>query len=236
MNKSALLLLDNLTTRLHESWTCLIGPLLTLPLIAALLAPRRRTRALLLILAAMAGLNLLQMVLYPYHLAPVVPLLFALTAEGARRIYVAASRASRRRGLALAAALPAALAAAGAMKLSADELRLPLSYWERAAEPHRYERASIVEWLREREKKQLVIVRYAEGHPPDQEWVYNGADIEGGRIVWARQVDAESDARLVRHFADREAWLLEADRRPGRLLRYGRAPQPLCARGEWSPP
>jgi hypothetical protein len=193
-------LLDNLATRLFESWTCLIGPLLCLPLAAGLLWSRR-TRALALILAAMAALNLSQMVLYPYHLAPVVPLLFALTAEGTRRIYVIFTRASRRRGLVLAAALPAALAISGAMKLWADELRLPLAYWERSAEPHRDDRTLIAEWLEQRERKQLVIVRYDKGHPPDQEWVYNGADIEGGKIVWAREVDPASDARLVRHFS-----------------------------------
>jgi hypothetical protein len=106
------------------------------------------------------------------------------------------------------------------MKQEALALNLPLAYWEIAAEPHREPRAYIEDWLKGRPGKQLVIVKYAPWHPVDQEWVYNAADIDGSKIVWARAMDAASDEELVRYFADREAWTLDADVYPPRVLAY----------------
>jgi hypothetical protein len=65
-----------------------------------------------------------------------------------------------------------------------------------------------------------VIVHYSSRHSPDQEWVYNGADIDGSKVVWAREMDAQSDARLLSYFKDREVWLLNADSIPQRVRPY----------------
>ncbi len=60
--------------------------------------------------------------------------------------------------------------------------------------------------------KHLVVVRYSPGHPFDQEWVYNEADIDDAPIVWAREMDAPAENRkLLAYFHDRKAWLFEAD-------------------------
>ena len=91
-------------------------------------------------------------------------------------------------------ALPAAVMLVGVMKQAAPQLGLPLSYWERAEEPHRDARAYIQQWLSARAKQQLVIVRYSPFHSPDQEWVYNRADIDRSKVVWAREMDQASAA------------------------------------------
>ncbi len=59
--------------------------------------------------------------------------------------------------------------------------------------------------------RHLVVVRYAAGHDPAHEWVYNAADIEKSPIVWAREMDAVRNAKLVDYFADRRIWLLYVD-------------------------
>jgi hypothetical protein len=53
-----------------------------------------------------------------------------------------------------------------------------------------------MQWLGKRSARQLVIVRYAPGHPVNQEWVYNGADIDGSKIVRAREMGEDKDRRL----------------------------------------
>jgi hypothetical protein len=106
------------------------------------------------------------------------------------------------------------------MKQEADDLVLKLAYWEQATELHHDARAYIAEWLAKRPAKQLVVVRYAPYHHPNQEWVYNRADIDGSKVVWAREVDARQDAELLQYFSDREVWLLEADVYPQRVVRY----------------
>jgi hypothetical protein len=58
---------------------------------------------------------------------------------------------------------------------------------------------------------QLVFVRYSQHHIFQNEWVYNDADIDGSRIVWARDLGAAENERLRRYYPDRTAWLVEAD-------------------------
>jgi len=219
---------DSLDVRAFENWSFFCGPVLTIPL---LLLPKvfldRRTRPLMVILAVMLGLNLFQMVLYPYHLGPIVAALFAVIAQGSRHIYVLLSRAKPTRGLAFALLLPLCVAAASTMKLAAGDLGIPLTYWEHGAEAHGDARSYIQAWLSRRPGKQLVIVHYSSHHSPDQEWVYNGADIDNSKVVWAREMDAESDARLLRYFKGREVWLLNADSRPQRVVPYN-ADASLC--------
>jgi len=158
-------------------------------------------------------------VLYPYHLAPLVGVIFAIVTQGLRHLYVMVPR-SRRVGLLLV--LPICVGLAVAMKANADDLVITLPYWDRTAEWHRDARASIAEWLNRRPGKQLVVVRYGRFHEVNQEWVHNAADIDGSKIVWAREVDPRSDAELLSYFRDREAWLLEADVMPVRVVKYPR--------------
>lgn len=213
--------LDSLDIRAFENWSFFCGPVLTIPL---LLLPNvfldRRTRPLVVILAVMLGLNLFQMVLYPYHLAPIVPALFAIIAQGSRHIYVLLSRTRPAPAMAFVLLLPLCVAAVSTMKLEAGDLDIPLSYWEHGAEAHRDDRAYIQEWLSRRPGKQLVIVHYSSHHSPDQEWVYNGADIDHSKVVWAREMDPKSDAQLIGYFKDRAVWLLNADAKPPRVIPY----------------
>lgn len=67
--------------------------------------------------------------------------------------------------------------------------------------------------------KQLVFVRYWPQHQ-FAEWVHNAADIDGARVVWARDLEATENEKLQRYYPDRTAWLLEPDAKPPRLSRY----------------
>jgi hypothetical protein len=60
--------------------------------------------------------------------------------------------------------------------------------------------------------KHLVIIRYKPDHYVHDEWVYNGADIDGSTIVWARELDQEQNQKLLDYYKDRKVWIIEADR------------------------
>ena len=60
--------------------------------------------------------------------------------------------------------------------------------------------------------KHLIVVRYGANHNPHGEWVFNHADIDRSRIVWARELDPQQNDKLFTYFKDRQIWLFEPDR------------------------
>ena len=66
----------------------------------------------------------------------------------------------------------------------------------------------------------LAIVRYRPDHEILEEWVYNEADIDGSKVVWARDMGAAKNQELVKYFPDRRVWLLEPDNRPVTMEAY----------------
>jgi hypothetical protein len=57
----------------------------------------------------------------------------------------------------------------------------------------------------------LVFVRYSAHHIYQDEWVWNDADIDRSRIVYARDLGPEEDAELMRYYPTRKVLLLEPD-------------------------
>jgi hypothetical protein len=67
-------------------------------------------------------------------------------------------------------------------------------------------------------------------HPPEghwgAEWVYNGASIDDGKIVWAREVSPEADCALRRYYSGRQVWVTYVHESPARLTLF---PDASCA-------
>lgn len=82
------------------------------------------------------------------------------------------------------------------------------------------ERANLVKQLDAMPNKQLVIVRYSPDHFPFVEFVYNDADVDRAKTVWAREIPGVDMNPLFEYFHGRTIWLLEADRQPLRLRPY----------------
>ena len=80
----------------------------------------------------------------------------------------------------------------------------------------------IVQLLAPHEKRS--IVRY-ETMVDSGEWVYNDADIDHAKVVWARDMGEKCNEELISYFRNRHVWLVEADDIPARVEPYfsGRA-------------
>jgi hypothetical protein len=87
-------------------------------------------------------------------------------------------------------------------------------------------RAEVERKLDDLPGKHLVIVRYEQGHPCIFEWVWNGAEIDQQKIVWARELEPASTATLVRYYKDRQAWLLRVNGNDARLSEYPKSELP----------
>lgn len=66
----------------------------------------------------------------------------------------------------------------------------------------------------------LVFVRYSPHHIFQDEWVYNGADIDASRIVWARDLGSDQNEKLLRFYPGRTALVLETDFQRPQLSPY----------------
>ena len=102
--------------------------------------------------------------------------------------------------------------------LTTEAYRHPLVKWG-------VERARIVRQLEETPGRHLVIVRYAPDHFVGREWVYNGADVDGGKIVWTRDIPRQDLTPLIDYFRDRTLWVVQADSVPPKLEAYRGQPQ-----------
>jgi hypothetical protein len=82
--------------------------------------------------------------------------------------------------------------------------------WHPDPREYQFRRQVLQQQIEQNPGKHLLLVRY-NNHNPHEEWVYNGADLEGSRIVWAREMGEEINRRLLAHYTDRVVWLVEPD-------------------------
>src|SRR5262249_26008905 len=103
---------------------------------------------------------------------------------------------------------------------------MPLRVWQLAAEARTHnsdmahERARVVSELNTIPGLHLIFVSYKPGHDTRAEWVYNAADIDSAKIVWARDMGRAQNEELVRNFSYRKIWILQVDDGSARLLPF----------------
>jgi hypothetical protein len=85
-------------------------------------------------------------------------------------------------------------------------------------------RVRVMERLSRLPGRQLVLVSYGPGHTVDDEYVYNDADIDSAKIVWARDMGPEQNQELIDYFHDRQVWILEPDHSSPLLVSYSSSP------------
>jgi hypothetical protein len=57
----------------------------------------------------------------------------------------------------------------------------------------------------------LVLVRYSKDHNSGEEYVYNDADIDHAKTVWAREIPRLDLGPLLSYFRNRDVWVYEPD-------------------------
>src|SRR5262249_22162592 len=124
-------------------------------------------------------------------------------------------------GAAISRTIPILFACLLCGRLAATALQIPapehgLAPWFTVTAGN-LDRAKIQRYLEEQPGLQLVLVRYKESNHTDEEWVPNAADIDASKVVWARDADPDQNVDLLKYFARRQAWLVEADEKPPRL-------------------
>jgi hypothetical protein len=210
-------------------WRFYLGPILTIPLIAvAALWRDRRSRTLLLMAAAFSLVLVGQVWHNAHYAAPATGLAILIVIMAMRRLRLWHWR-GQAVGLRLVRLVPMACAAMLLIQMVAghvggDVLEQRSWRWPPAGG---VARARVREQLRGLGGKHLVFVRYGLKHDLGVEWVYNDAGIDASPVVWARELDRDGNAELIRYFGDRRVWLVEPDAPNPHVVPYAEAPAHL---------
>ncbi len=223
-----------------ETWSFFLGFAFTLPL---LLVPvtlpygfawqdiSGETRFLLIVCGVTLAGTTLPIAFSPHYIAPLTCAILALVLIALRRLRSWQWR-SKPVGQFITRAVPAICVLLLALRVAASPLDLPLpAEWPGrgvptwcSTGPSNQERAAMLQKLRRYPGRQLVIVHYNPDHEISfHEWVYNRAEIDTAKVIWARDMGAAKNEELIRHFKNRHAWVVDADDHPPKLLPYSEA-------------
>lgn len=218
------------TRRFHRSWgewvhrawqSCIqwwkffLGGALSFPLVLTLpwLVRDRRMHLLFVQFFCVVAGMLSIVYFFPHYSAPLTAVVFALVVQAMRHLRQWQAW-GRPVGVGLTRVVMLAVLA-----------NVPYYAWTQARHPAAAEswsagRARIVHQLNATPGRHLVIVRYRPDHWLGHEWVYNAADIDAARIVWAREIPGRDPQPLFDYFRDRQVWLVNADASPAQLEPY----------------
>jgi 4-amino-4-deoxy-L-arabinose transferase-like glycosyltransferase len=229
--------------RVFSAVAFFLGPILILPFLGLLAAlPKefsitqlsRRSRDILVILLIFTLGSEASVFYNPHYSAPATCLVIALILIALRKL-----RMWNRRGVFLARAVTVACVIIIGLRIGTERLHLPIDH---AGTYYRFQffqyepkgwfpRAEIEDQLEGMPGNHLVIVRYSADHQPFPDWVYNAAEIDRSRVIWARDMSPAENQELTNYYASRTAWLLEPDVAPPRLERYSSAERTPVATG-----
>ena len=203
--------------KLAGSWKFYFGPLLTIPLLAFPWILRDKKMRFPIIAGAFFLIGLaVETWTLPHYVAPATGLIYVVLVQCMRYLRLWRWR-GRPSGVALVRAIPAIACSMALLRVGAAAAHAQIEpAWPRG----NWDRVAITQQLDATSGRHLVIVRYGPTHDVDWEWVYNAADIDGARIVWARDMGDHNNQELLQYFGSHHPWNLNGDESPPNLRRY----------------
>jgi hypothetical protein len=183
----------------------------------------RRVRFLVICVLLLAAGMVIEIFLLPHYVAPFTAVFYAIGLQAMRHLRVWKPE-GKPAGLTLTRLIVVGCVGLAGVGACAAPLQIVPKYWNLiwlGPQGYGLERAQVEAGLKQLPGGQLAIVRYGPGHlATDEEWVYNGADIDNSKVVWARELDPEHNKELIHYYAGRTAWLVEPDVFPTRVSPY----------------
>jgi hypothetical protein len=186
-----------------------------------------RVRFLVLCVLVLAAGQLIEIFLIPHYLAPFTAAFYAIGLQAMRHLRVW-SPGGEPVGLTLVRLTVTLCVVLAGVRLFAEPLHLNLPVWPATWASEWYgrstqsggERTKVTDELAQQPGIALVIVRYSPDHQALDEWVYNDANIDNSKVIWAREMDEAENLELIQHYKDRTVWLVEPDASPAKVSLY----------------
>jgi hypothetical protein len=194
--------------KLYYFWQVYLVPPLPFVLIALPCAARdRRLRVPWMILGIFVIGLAIEVWFLPHYFAPATALLYLFLMQCMRHLRWFQWR-ERPVGLALVRAVAVIYVATVTLRIGMAVTHLhPEKEWQHGD----MGRAAIVNELDAMPGKDVVLVKYAPDFDLDREWVFNGANIDQQKIVWARDMGPEKNQELLDYYRGRKFWMVQAD-------------------------
>jgi hypothetical protein len=200
--------------------------LVPLIMLGRVLLDRRIRFLVLCVLVLMVG-QLVEIFLFPHYLAPFTAAFYAIGLQAMRHLRWW-TPGNQHVGMVLVRLTVTLCVVLAGLRLCAEPLHLTLPVWPGAWASEWYgsdrrsgtARAQIQSRLEQMPGRQLVIVRYPLDHNPLDEWVYNAADIDNSKVIWARETDEAENLELIHYYKDRTVWLVQPDTKPASVSLY----------------
>ena len=193
-------------------WHLFLGTILTLPFIMLPRVLRDRRMYLPFCQFTLCAIGLVSVVWFqPHYAAPLAATLYVLLVQAMRHLRQLEIK-GRAMGIFLSR-LVVILAIDWVVAQAGHAARFPIVGWNAR-------RQQIIDKLDSLPGQHLVLVRYAPDHNVHREWVYNAAEIDRAKIVWAREIPGQDLRPLLDYFKDRRTWIVQPDASPPKLEPY----------------
>jgi hypothetical protein len=205
-----------LAFRVQEYWRFFLGPILSVPLVM-LGRVWRRHRVLFAGLGGGALAILMEGAASPHYLAPATAALVMLIVECTRHLHAAR--------IGIVRLLPAAMVMVLILRIWTQQAGLPytqkLNYqsWCCVVEGNR-NKARVSSLLDGIPGEHLVLVKAKTSEYNLLQWIYNSADIDTQKVVWARDLGAVKNAALISYFKGRMVWIVDPNVETAELEQY----------------
>ncbi|KAF0250327.1 MAG: hypothetical protein FD167_268 [bacterium] len=161
----------------------------------------------------------------PHYAAPGTCLVYFLVLQSMRRIYFLRWQ-NRAVGQLMVWAVPiyCVLLIFLPVILKVDPyMYVNAAYWEA---PKAYfptwmaKREEIISKVKQDKDNYLILIQYLPGERIHNEWVYNEADIDNAKVIWARSMSYEKNCELMKYFSNRKVIFLELGDEPDVIKKY----------------
>ncbi len=160
----------------------------------------------------------------PHYSAPIVPLVMAIIAEAFRRMGLSLPR--NRKTLLITPLSLIILSGFSIVAVDGAMARLKQHRSATMGSPRQTEvnriasRQDVFRCLNGVEGKHLVFIHYDDEHPLNQDWVYNAADFDAARLIFANDLGDAKNRELIKRHPDRAPWFLTVSKTAKELARY----------------
>ncbi len=204
--------------KIGQWWQFYVGPALTLPVLVLPWAVRdRKMRFPLIVLGCMAVGFSVQTWTFPHYFGPATGVLYLVITQCARHLRTWRLK-NDRLGKPLVALLPIVGCSLILVRVTAVVAHAPhrtgMAARATFSEPAWFTTSNACQ------ASNLSSFDMGSSTMSDWEWVWNAADIDGSKIVWARDMGKEQNLELLQYFHGRHAWLMSGDESPPRLEPY----------------